>query len=71
MILEITLVPAAQLRLEKVAKETGRTMNDIAASWIEDTARFVFTVRSDDPAKTSVREVFEKIGPTAHLAKEK
>lgn len=72
MILEITLVPAAKLRLEKIAEETGRKVNDIAAEWIENQARawFEFAEREDDPALLSVRDIFEKFGPTAKLSKE-
>ncbi len=51
MYLTIALVPAARVRIEKIAEETGRKVEDIAASAVEDTARDYFRNRNDDPAK--------------------
>ena len=51
MMLTIVLVPAAQARLEKVAKETGRKIEDLASSAVEEVALDYFRHRKDDPAK--------------------
>ena len=51
MMLTIVLVPAAQARLEKVAEETGRKIEDLASSAVEEAALDYFRRRKDDPAK--------------------
>ncbi len=50
MHLTIVLVPAAQWRLEKIASETGRKVEDLAAAAVELAALNFFSERSDDPA---------------------
>ena len=51
--LTIVLVPAVQLRLEFIAEETGRKIEDLASAAIEDAALDFFRHRNDDPAKTA------------------
>lgn len=48
--LTIVLVPAARLRLEKIAKETGRKIEALAADAVEQAAKGFFKCRDDDPA---------------------
>lgn len=49
--LTIVLVPAAQARLEMIAKETGRKIEALASSAVEEVALDYFRDRKDDPAK--------------------
>lgn len=51
MFLTIYLVPSAKLRLEFIAKQTGRKVEDLAASAVEDSAMEFFRNRNDDPVK--------------------
>ena len=51
MHITIVLVPAAQLRLEMIARETGRTIENLAADAVEEAALDYFRRRKDDPAK--------------------
>ncbi len=50
MIITIFLVPAAQLRYEKIAKETGRTIENLISSAAEEAALHYFRNKRDDPA---------------------
>ena len=51
MIIRVLLVPAAQLRYEKIAQETGRKIDDLVESAAEEAALHFFRNRKDDPAK--------------------
>jgi hypothetical protein len=42
----------AQQRLEFIAKELGRTVEDLAATAVEEAALNFFRYRKDDPVKT-------------------
>ena len=53
--LTIYLVPAAQFRLEAIAEETGRKVEDLAAAAVEDAACEFFRGRKDDPATKNPR----------------
>jgi len=66
MMLNIVLVPAAQVRLEKIAEETGRKIEDLASSAIEEEALAYFRYRKDDPAVP-----LEKKIPGSHTWHEK
>ena len=50
MMINIIIVPAAQVRLEKIAEETHRKIEDIASSVVEEAALDFFRHRKDDPA---------------------
>lgn len=53
MKLEIHIDTAAEMRLQKFARETGRTVEELAESAVEEAALAAFRTRSDDPAKPS------------------
>jgi hypothetical protein len=55
MIIGVTIVPSAQLRLEKISKETGQTIENIVATVAEEAAGRFFIDRDDDPAKAVLR----------------
>ncbi len=56
MIINIILVPAAQLRLEKIAIETGRKIEDLVSSAAEEAALDYFRHRKDDPGRPPATE---------------
>ena len=49
MLINIVLVPAAQLRLEKIAILTGRSVENLVSSAAEEAALNYFRHRKDDP----------------------
>ncbi len=51
MIINIILGPAAQLRFEKIAIETGRTIENLVSSAAEEAALYYFRNRKDDPSR--------------------
>lgn len=59
MSLTIYLDPAAQLRLDAIAKETGRKVEDLATAAVEEGALDFFRHRDDDPAKAARRLIEE------------
>lgn len=51
--LELAISPAGQVRLIFIAKETKRSVENLAASYVEDKAKAFFHHRDDDPAALS------------------
>ena len=58
MIIEVVLVPAAQFRLEKIAKETGRTVENLVATAAEEAALEYFRGRNDYPCSSRLLEFY-------------
>ena len=56
MLINIVLVPAARLRLEKIAIETGRSIENLVSSAAEELALNYFQHRKDDPASPPATE---------------
>ncbi len=51
MIIRVIIVPAAQLRLEMIARETGRSVESLVSDAAEEAALDYFRHRKDDPGK--------------------
>ena len=49
----VSISPAGQLRLKKIAEETGRSIENLIAYAAEENALNYFKNRNDDPAKNS------------------
>jgi len=49
--LELAISPAGQARLIFIAKVTKRSVENVAAAYIEDKAKEFFRNRNDDPTK--------------------
>ncbi len=57
----ITIAPSAEVRLQKIAEETGRSIENLMAAAVEDEALGYFRGRNDDPAMAH-RKVFKQRG---------
>ena len=57
MQLLIYIVPSAELRLEQMAKEKGRTLENLAAAAVEQAALDYFQGREDDPVRAKMKEM--------------
>jgi hypothetical protein len=47
----VSISPAGQVRLNKIAEETGRSVENLIAAAAEEEALKFFRSRNDDPAK--------------------
>lgn len=51
-----SLVPAAERRLKLISRETKRSVEDLAASAVEEAALEYFRNRNDDPSRCKARQ---------------
>lgn len=52
----VTIAPAHALRLEAIAKETGRKIENLVAAAAEEMAVSYFTGRDDDPSTKPAKQ---------------